>query len=165
MIPGAYEVFLNIHTGIVPVPVPVTSIDDVFGTGMIPTLEKGLRESPVPIKAIVITNPHNPLGRCYSKENLVSLIQFCHRNNLHLISDEVFALSEHGCSDLRKPRKFTSALAIDVVALGCDPAKIHVIWSVSKDLGATGARLVRHSQITQHISRLTNSKGLCHYTK
>ncbi|KAH8164037.1 hypothetical protein CIB48_g4208 [Xylaria polymorpha] len=138
---GAYEVFLNVHTGIVPIPVSVSSLDDVFGEGMIPTLEKGLRDAPVPVKAVVVTNPHNPLGRCYSKKNLIELMQFCQRHNLHLISDEVFALSEHGCTDLRQPRKFTSALAIDAAAHGCDATRIHVIWSMSKDLGATGARL------------------------
>lgn len=138
---GAYEVFLNMHTGVVPIPVEVGSLDDVFGEGMIPTLERGLRDASVPVKAIVVTNPHNPLGSCYSKQNLIDLMQFCHRHNLHFISDEVFALSEHGSSDLRQPRKFTSALAIDAAAHGCDASKIHVIWSMSKDLGATGARL------------------------
>ncbi|KAI2464340.1 putative aminotransferase GliI-like protein [Annulohypoxylon bovei var. microspora] len=138
---GAYEVFLNIHTGIVPIPVGAGSLDDVFGEGMIPTLERGLRDATIPIKAVVVTNPHNPLGRCYSKEILIELMRFCQRHNLHLIADEVFALSEHGCSDLRQPRKFTSALAIDAAAHGCDASKIHVIWSLSKDLGATGARL------------------------
>ncbi|TGO07103.1 hypothetical protein BTUL_0327g00010 [Botrytis tulipae] len=138
---GAYEVFLNIHTGIVPIPVNVGALDDVFGEGMIPTLEKGLQNATVPVKAIVLTNPHNPLGRCYSKQNLIDLMKFCQRHDLHLISDEVFALSEHECSNLRQPRKFTSALAIDARAHGCDASKIHVIWSMSKDLGATGARL------------------------
>ncbi|KAI1275241.1 putative aminotransferase GliI-like protein [Xylaria sp. FL0933] len=138
---GAYEIFLNVHTGIVPIPVDVSSLDDVFGEGMIPTLERGLRDAPVPVKAVVVTNPHNPLGQCYSKENLVQLMQFCQLHNLHLISDEVFALSEHGCADLRKPRKFTSALAIDAAAHGCDAGRVHVIWSMSKDLGATGARI------------------------
>ncbi|TAQ84268.1 hypothetical protein B7494_g7403 [Chlorociboria aeruginascens] len=138
---GAYEVFLSMHTGVVPIPAGVGSMDDIFGAGMIPTLEEALRNASAPVKAVVVTNPHNPLGRCYSKENLILMMQFCQRHNLHLISDEVFALSEHGCSDLSKPRKFTSVLAIDAAANGCDPTKIHVIWSVSKDLGATGARL------------------------
>ncbi|KAF7949953.1 hypothetical protein EAE96_007259 [Botrytis aclada] len=138
---GAYEVFLNIHTGIVPIPIVVGSLDDVFGEGMIPTLERGLQNATVPVKAMVLTNPHNPLGRCYSKQNLIDLMKLCQRHGLHLIADEVFALSEHECSDLRQPRKFTSALAIDAGAHGCDASKIHVIWSMSKDLGATGARL------------------------
>ncbi|KAI0903477.1 aminotransferase GliI-like protein [Ustulina deusta] len=138
---GAYEVFLTIHTGAVSIPVGVGSLDDVFGEGIIPTLEKGLQDAPVPVKAVVVTNPHNPLGRCYSKENLVELMQFCQRHNLHLIADEVFALSELGCTDLRQARKFTSVLAIDAAAHGCDANRIHVIWSMSKDLGATGARL------------------------
>ncbi|KAK5634981.1 hypothetical protein RRF57_010693 [Xylaria bambusicola] len=139
--PGAYEVFMNIHTGVVPIPVSVDSLDEVFGEGMIPSLEKGLRDAKVPIKAVVITNPHNPLGRCYNKDNIIELMRFCQRHDLHLISDEVFALSEHGCSDLRQPRKFISVLAIDPSAHGCDTNRIHVIWSMSKDLSATGARL------------------------
>ncbi|OTB04428.1 hypothetical protein M426DRAFT_320792 [Hypoxylon sp. CI-4A] len=138
---GAYEVFLNMHTGIVPIPVDVDSLEDALGDRMIAILERGLRDAPVPVKAVLVTNPHNPLGRCYSKENLIQLMQFCQRHNLHLIADEVFALSEHGCSDLRRPRKFTSTLAIDAAAHGVDANKIHVIWSMSKDLGATGARL------------------------
>ncbi|KAI5925267.1 aminotransferase GliI-like protein [Camillea tinctor] len=138
---GGYEVFLNLHTNVTPVPVRIDSLDDVFGEGMVPALERGLQEAPVPIKALVVTNPHNPLGRCYSKENLIKLMQFCQRHSLHFISDEVFALSEHGCSDLRQPRKFTSALAVDAAAYGCDTDKIHMIWSMSKDLAATGARM------------------------
>ncbi|TGO44081.1 hypothetical protein BCON_0613g00020 [Botryotinia convoluta] len=138
---GAYEVFLNIHTGIVPIPIIVGSLDDVFGEGMIPTLEKGLQNATVPVKAMVLTNPPSPLGRCYSKQNLIDLMKFCQRHGLHLIADEVFALSEHECSNLRQPRQFTSALAIDAGAHGCDASKIHVIWSMSKDLGATGVRL------------------------
>ncbi|KAI1762791.1 aminotransferase GliI-like protein [Hypoxylon sp. FL1150] len=146
---GAYEVFLSIHTGVIPIPVGVDNLSDVFGEGMIPTLEKGLRNATVPVKAVVVTNPHNPLGRYYSKDNLIELMHFCQRHNLHFIADEVFALSEHGCSDLRQPRKFTSALAINAAAHGCDADKVHVIWSMSKDLGATGARLgcvVTHSK-------------------
>ncbi|KAJ8132319.1 hypothetical protein O1611_g1306 [Lasiodiplodia mahajangana] len=119
---GAYEVFMNIHTGVVPIPVPVNSLEDVFGKGMIPTLEKGFRDAKVPIKAVVVINPHNPLGRCYSKESLIEIIEL-------------------GSEDLRQPRKFTSVLAIDAAAHGCDANRIHVIWSMSKDLGATGARL------------------------
>ena len=139
---GAYEVFLSLHTNAVPVPVGIGSLDDVFGAGMVPTLERGLQEAGVPVRAVVLTNPHNPLGRCYSRQNLIDLMQFCQRHDLHLIADEVFALSEHGCEDLRQPRKFTSALAIDPAAQGCDAGRIHVVWSLSKDLGATGARIV-----------------------
>lgn len=130
------------HTGIVTIPVDVNSLDGVFGPTMVTILERGLQESSVPVKMVVVTNPHNPLGRCYSKECLVELMQFSQHRDLHLISDEVFGLSELGCEDLRGSRNFTSALAIDPAAYGCDPERIHVIWSLSKDLGATGARLV-----------------------
>ncbi|KAI2632835.1 aminotransferase GliI-like protein [Xylaria nigripes] len=129
---GAFEVFLNIHTGIVLVPVAIDNFDDDFGKDLILTL----------------------------KENPIELMQFCERHDLHLVVDEVFVLSEHGCSDLRQPRKFTSALAIDAAAHGYDASRVHVIWSLSKDLGATGARLgcvvTRNRDVRDSIAFVTH---------
>lgn len=47
----------------------------------------------VKIRAIMICNPHNPLGFCYSKEVLIEYLKFAQRWNIHLISDEIYALS------------------------------------------------------------------------
>jgi hypothetical protein len=33
-------------------------------------------------------------------------------------------------------------LSIDPAQLGCDPERVHVVWSMSKDLAASGVRLV-----------------------
>ena len=113
-----------------------------MGSALIPALEDALKAASCPIKALLLSNPHNPLGRFYSKEPLQECLLFCQRHNLHLVSDEVFALSEFGCSDLKGSRSFVSALSLDASSLGCDPDRIHVIWSMSKDLAATGVRLV-----------------------
>ncbi|WP_238900015.1 PatB family C-S lyase [Clostridium sp. YIM B02500] len=41
------------------------------------------------IKVFVLCNPHNPVGRVYSREELEELVKFCDENNLLLVSDEI----------------------------------------------------------------------------
>ncbi|KAH8100415.1 pyridoxal phosphate-dependent transferase [Cristinia sonorae] len=48
-----------------------------------------------PPRALLLSNPLNPLGRCYSKSALTKAAEFCEKHDLLLISDEVFALSMH----------------------------------------------------------------------
>jgi len=41
-------------------------------------------------KAIFITNPSNPTGAIYSKEELVSIIDVCIKNDIYIIADEIY---------------------------------------------------------------------------
>lgn len=41
-------------------------------------------------KAIFITNPSNPTGAIYSKEELVSIIDTCIKNDIYIIADEIY---------------------------------------------------------------------------
>ncbi|UPK92463.1 hypothetical protein LCI18_003398 [Fusarium solani-melongenae] len=90
------------------------------------------------VRAIIISNPCNPVGRCYSRETLIKLAQFCSSKKLHLISDEIYALSAapgtHGLDG------FTSALSLSCQEAG-DPSGIHVVSGASKDFGLAGLRL------------------------
>ena len=45
------------------------------------------------ITAVLITNPHNPLGFCYSREVLLAYCRLAQRWNLFLVSDEIYANS------------------------------------------------------------------------
>lgn len=40
-------------------------------------------------RMIVISNPHNPVGRAWTKEELTNLAEICLRNNILIISDEI----------------------------------------------------------------------------
>uniref|UniRef100_A0A2P2MNC5 Glutamateglyoxylate aminotransferase 2 n=1 Tax=Rhizophora mucronata TaxID=61149 RepID=A0A2P2MNC5_RHIMU len=44
----------------------------------------------ITIKAMVIINPGNPTGQCLSEANLREILQFCYRENLVLLGDEVY---------------------------------------------------------------------------
>ena len=41
-------------------------------------------------KAIVLINPNNPTGALYTKENLLEIIEIARKNNLVIISDEIY---------------------------------------------------------------------------
>ncbi|CRL25949.1 1-aminocyclopropane-1-carboxylate synthase [Penicillium camemberti] len=115
--------------------------DDPFSPDAVARYEetflKARDESGVTIRALLICNPHNPLGRCYSHETLQALLLFCQKYQIHLISDEVYALSVYGNDSIG----FVSVLSIDPVPLGVDPALIHVLYGMSKDFAAAGLRL------------------------
>jgi len=40
-------------------------------------------------KVLILCNPHNPVGRVWSKEELQNIVRICRENNLILISDEI----------------------------------------------------------------------------
>jgi N-succinyldiaminopimelate aminotransferase len=42
-------------------------------------------------KMVVVTHPHNPTGRVFSDRELTAFAAFCHRHDLLVISDEVYA--------------------------------------------------------------------------
>lgn len=49
------------------------------------------------MKGLILTSPQNPLGIIYSEEELRMCIDWAKTNGLHLISDEIYALSG-GCN-------------------------------------------------------------------
>lgn len=121
----------------------VDSIEETFTAGLIPKLEAAYQHSETPIKALVLTNPHNPFGQCYPRSVLEKCIEFCDKYKIQFVSDEVYAVSELANASSTNPVPFISALSIDVASLGCDPSRVHVIWSISKDFGSSGFRMVR----------------------
>lgn len=42
---------------------------------------------------MIVCNPQNPLGRTYSRETLLAYARFCEERDLHLVSDEIYAMS------------------------------------------------------------------------
>ena len=122
--------------------------DDLQGClskALIPALEAEFERSERPVKALLMTNPHNPLARCYPRWCIEECMKFCQRRNIHYISDEVYALTSFSCPKQEELPAFVSALSIDVDNLGCDPSRVHVVWGPSKDFGQNGIRIVNSS--------------------
>lgn len=101
------------------------------------------------VGALILCNPHNPLGRCYPHKVLVDFMKLCEKYQMHLISDEIYALSifTNNIDKHPAPTPFESILSIDPRGL-IDPKRLHVLWGMSKDFGANGIRL--GAIISQH---------------
>ena len=61
---------------------------DVTGLEAVNAHEQALLEARTngrEVKALLLCNPHNPLGRCYSKEVLEAYLKLCRKYGIHLI--------------------------------------------------------------------------------
>jgi aspartate/methionine/tyrosine aminotransferase len=96
----------------------------------------------VKVKAVLICNPSNPVGRFYSREALVEIARFCGERGLHLVSDEIFAMSCFDSEEEGGLDTFTSVLSIpDDVEKNVKKENIHALYGASKDFGMGGLRL------------------------
>lgn len=98
------------------------------------------KEKPGKVKAILIINPHNPLGFCYERSVLLEYARLAEKLNVFLICDEIYATSVYESDLAAVP--FTSILSIDVQSeVGCSPARILQMYGASKDFGSNGLRI------------------------
>jgi len=93
-------------------------------------LDRALVSAERPIKALLFTTPDNPLGRTYTREQLLEILDWSDRAGIHVVFDEIYALSVFG------DRPFVSAASLRP-SLG---ERVHVVWAFSKDFGASGLR-------------------------
>lgn len=110
------------------VPVHTTITDDF-------TLTEGLLDTAYesagrPIRALLYTNPDNPTGKVRGADEIEMVIDWTERRGIHLVLDEVYALSIHGDTP------FVSGVSL-LPSLG---DRIHALWAFSKDFGASGLR-------------------------
>jgi aspartate aminotransferase len=107
--------------------VPVTSfIENGFALPPIKEFEKVITKK---TKAIIISNPNNPTGTLYSRQELEDMKTICLNNNLYLLSDEAY---REFCYD----GEYISAMQLTGL-------EDHVVLldTISKRYSATGARL------------------------
>src|SRR5436190_12521862 len=74
--------------------------------------------------------------RCYSRDAMIEYMRLCQKYQLHLISDEIYALTTFPTQDIQKPIPFTSLLSIPKDNL-IDPSLCHVIHGMSKVVCST----------------------------
>ncbi|EIN03876.1 PLP-dependent transferase [Punctularia strigosozonata HHB-11173 SS5] len=106
--------------------------------------------------AVVLCNPHNPLGFNYRRETLLAYCRFAEKHDLHLVCDEIYALSQFENEKVADKVPFTSILSVDVKReAGCNPARVHVLYGMSKDFCANGLRV--GCLVTQHNPDFRNA--------
>lgn len=92
-------------------------------------LDRAVDRAPMPVRTLLYTNPDNPLGDVASAEQVGEIVAWCRSRGLHLVSDEIYALSVFGDGV-----EFSGAGS---TPLGDD---VHVVWGASKDFAMSGLR-------------------------
>lgn len=89
-------------------------------------LEKNVSKN---TKALMLCNPHNPVGKVWSLEELKTIVKFCEKYGLKIVSDEIW-------SDISYVN-FTSIAAVNQYAL----ENTYTIFGFSKSYGLAGFRI------------------------
>ena len=93
-------------------------------------LDAAVDAADCPVKALLFTTPNNPLGRVYTRDEVLEIVAWAEGRDIQLIVDEIYALSVFG------EREFVSVAALRP-QLGNG---VHIVWAFSKDFGASGLR-------------------------
>ena len=91
-------------------------------------------QAKVNVKGLIITNPSNPLGTILDTKTLQALVRFINDKNIHLVSDEIYAATVFSSPN------FISISEI-LAEVECDRDLIHIVYSLSKDMGFPGFRV------------------------
>lgn len=127
---------LRWRTGIKIVPIHCDSSNNFQITPQ--ALEAAYKEAEskdVRVRGVLITNPSNPLGATIQRSVLEELLDFATRKNIHLVSDEIYSGSAFSSSE------FVSIAEILEARQYKDSERVHIVYSLSKDLGLPGFRV------------------------
>ena len=114
------------------------------------------------IKALMLCHPHNPLGRCYPRDALIAYMQLCQKHKIHLLVDEIYALSVYDIGD-PKAVKFESILTLDTDRY-INPNYLHVLYGMSKDMAAGGVRIGCIHTRNRELLRAMSTVSLFHWS-
>ncbi|KAA8522451.1 hypothetical protein F0562_013188 [Nyssa sinensis] len=115
------------------------------------------QEANINVKGLLITNPSNPLGTLLDRDTLRSIVSFINEKNIHLVCDEIYAatvFSQPG---------FVSIAEIIEEDADCNRDLIHIVYSLSKDMGFPGFRVgivYSYNDAVVNCARKMSSFGL-----
>ena len=93
-------------------------------------LDDAVDSAEVPVKALLFTNPNNPLGQIHSDEEVLEINAWAKRRGIHLVLDEIYALSTYGDELFH-----SGASIVDEMH-----DLLHIVWGFSKDFAMSGFR-------------------------
>ncbi|KAK3010200.1 hypothetical protein RJ639_011951 [Escallonia herrerae] len=131
----AFDRDLRWRTGVQLLPVTCESSNNFqIARAALEEAYKNAIEANIRVKGLIITNPSNPLGTTVDKETLKSIVRFINDKNIHLVCDEIYSATVFG------PPNFVGISEI-IQEVDCNRDLIHIIYSLSKDLGLPGFRV------------------------
>lgn len=119
---------LQTRPGLTVVPVPT---DPAGGFRLTPPLlQQAWDTACVPIRFLLLTNPDNPRGQVMATEDLEAVLAWAEDKAIHVVADEVYALSVFGSDPFVSVGRLRPTLG----------DRLHLVWAFSKDFGISGLR-------------------------
>lgn len=170
---GSFEISAVLRNGVHIIPVHVPVHESHSAQAVVAAYRTAAEEATCSVRGILFCNPHNPHGHICPVEIIDALLQYCEEADLHFVSDEIYALSTFGAIDqhptgcgemIESPAtEFASVLSRDLQGLGVNGSRVHLLYSISKDLGSSGIRLVGLSPSKTFYLLTDSTTGLsCH---
>ena len=117
------------------------------------------QEDNIRVKGLLITNPSNPLGTTMDRTTLRTVVSFINEKRIHLVCDEIYAATVFS-----HPGFISIAEILEEdVDIECDRDLIHIVYSLSKDMGFPGFRvgiIYSYNDAVVHCARKMSSFGL-----
>ncbi|PVZ98171.1 hypothetical protein BB558_005811 [Smittium angustum] len=156
------DVNLRVKAVLVSVPIPIDETQEKSQVKYYEEKFNELESKGIKTKMIILCNPHNPLGKNYSREALESILEFANKHKIFVLMDEIYALSVYrgktveDIENIRQTSKntfsdtennddvlypFISVLSFDNLDQIIDPSLVIVIHGLSKDFCLNGFRL------------------------
>ncbi|KAG7972119.1 hypothetical protein I3843_07G167900 [Carya illinoinensis] len=131
---------LKWRTGVEIVPIHCSSSNDFRITAC--ALEEAYQRAQklnLKVKGVLVTNPSNPLGSTLNRDELNHLIDFAIKKEVHIISDEIYSGTVFDSPSFISITEAVMEKHVDheTDLLG----RIHIVYSLSKDLGLPGFRV------------------------
>ena len=173
----AFDNDLRVRNGVRAIPVAGA---DAESLPTAPALDRAVEDAGARVRALLLTNPSNPLGVVYAKRSMLHAARWALREGMHVVVDEVYASSEY-----YDVGPFVSALEwTPEDVLGENPAdaadvdadagggsswtledvrramatRLHVVYGLSKDFCASGYRVgvlsTRNEQIVRAMDNV-----------
>ncbi|RWV88068.1 hypothetical protein GW17_00049880 [Ensete ventricosum] len=95
----------------------------------------GAESMKVRVKGFLLTNPSNPLGVAITRPILEEILDFVSQKDIHLISDEIYSGSVFSSDEFVSMAEIVEARGHE------ERERVHIVYSLSKDLGLPGYRV------------------------
>ncbi|KAI3987368.1 hypothetical protein MKX01_011077 [Papaver californicum] len=137
---------LRWRTGVEIVPVHCDSSNDFLVTPK--AMEEAFNKATsmnIKVRGLLLTNPSNPLGTSMQRSVLEEILNFTAQKNIHLVLDEIYSGSVFSSSE------FISISEILETRNYKDSERVHIVYSLSKDLGIPGFRIGTIYSYNDHV--------------
>jgi 1-aminocyclopropane-1-carboxylate synthase len=108
-------------------------------------------------RILLLTSPDNPSGSIYSEKQLLEISNWCIKRKVHLIVNEIYALSQFDIKDNNASKEVFEFVSFAKIMAEQESEYLHLIYALSKDFSASGLRFgIIHSLNQKFLQALEN---------